>query len=250
MQNINIQPIHNEPALFINEKKILVIADLHIGIESELIKKGLIIDSQIKKITKHFFSLCKKYKPKEIILLGDIKHNVPLSTIQERKDVKNFLEEIQSLGVIHIIPGNHDGSIQKILPNNIIMHPSDGSIINNIGFVHGHRWPNEEIMQCKQIIIGHTHPTIMLTDRLGHKTFEPCWIKGNFAKNKLKQKYPDSTNPEILVIPAFNSLCGGIAANKEGITGPLGKIIDIDNAEIFLIDGTFLGKIKDINLSG
>jgi len=246
MQKTILQPILNEPALFINEKKILVIADLHIGIESELRQKGINTASQIKKITNHFFSLCKKYMPKEIIILGDIKHNIPLSTIQERKDVKNFLEEIQSCGLIHIIPGNHDGNIQKISPNHIIIHPSNGFIINNIGFVHGHRWPSEEIMNCKQIIIGHTHPTVMFVDRLGHKTFEPCWIKGNFDNNKLKKKYPNSTYPQILVVPAFNPLCGGIAVNIEGITGPLGKIVDVENAEVFLIDGTFLGKIKDI----
>jgi metallophosphoesterase superfamily enzyme len=94
--------------------------------------------------------------------------------------------------------------------------------------------------------MGHTHPTIMFTDRLGFKIFEPCWIKSNFDKNKLKEKYPNSNNPEILVMPAFNPLCGGIAVNKEGVTGPLGKIINIENAQIFLVDGTFLGKIKDI----
>ena len=246
MSLIELQPILNEPALYINEKKILVVADLHIGIESELREKGINTVSQTEKMTNHFFSLCKKYKPKEIILLGDIKHNIPSSTIQERKDVKNFLEKIQSYGIIHIIPGNHDGNIQKISPNNTVIHPSDGFVIESIAFVHGHRWPSEEIMKCKQIIFGHTHPTIMFTDRLGHKTFEPCWIKGNFDKNKLKEKYHNSTGPQILVMPAFNPLCGGIAANKEGITGPLGKIIDIKNAQIFLIDGTFIGKIKDI----
>ena len=246
MRLIELQPILNEPALFINEKKILVIADLHIGIESELSEKGINTASQTKKMINHFFSLCKKYKPKEIVLLGDIKHNIPSSTIQERRDVKNFLEEIQSFGIIHIIPGNHDGNIQKITPNNIIIHPSNGFIIEDIAFVHGHRWPSEEIMQCKQIVTAHTHPTIMFTDRLGYKTYEPCWIKGNFDNFKLKAKYPNSSNPQILVIPAFNPLCGGIAANNDGITGPLGKIIDIDNAQIFLIDGTYLGKIKDI----
>jgi putative SbcD/Mre11-related phosphoesterase len=246
MQKIDMQPILNEPALFINKKKILVLADLHIGIESKLSEKGINTVSQTKKITKHFFSLCKKYKPKEIVLLGDIKHNIPSSTIQERKDVKNFLEEIKSCGSIHIVPGNHDGNIQKISPNHTIIHPSNGFIIENIGFVHGHRWPSEEIMKCEQIIIGHTHPNIMFTDRLGYKTFEPCWIKGNFDDKKLKEKYLNSTSPQILVMPAFNPLCGGIATNNEGITGPLGKIIDIKNAQIFLIDGTFLGKIKDI----
>ena len=246
MQKLGLQPILNEPALFINEKKILVIADLHIGIETELSEKGINTTSQTEKIKNHFFKLYKNFKPKEIVLLGDIKHNIPSSTIQERKDVKNFLEEIQSYGVIHIIPGNHDCNIQKISPMKTIIHPSYGFIIENIAFVHGHRWPCEEIMNCKQIIMGHTHPTIMFTDRLGFKTFEPCWIKSNFYNNKLKEKYPNSKNPEILVMPAFNPLCGGIAVNKEGVTGPLGKIINIENAQIFLIDGTFLGKIKDI----
>jgi hypothetical protein len=101
-------------------------------------------------------------------------------------------------------------------------------------------------MKCEQIIMGHTHPTVMFKDRLEYKTFEPCWVKGFFLKDKLTKKYPDSRNPEILVIPAFNPLCGGIAVNQEGISGPIGRIMDIDNAKIFLIDGTSIGKVKDL----
>jgi len=240
-----LKPISNEPTLFIN-KKILVVADLHIGIESQLREQGINTASQTQTMTNRLITLCKKYKPKEIILLGDIKHNIPSSTIQERKDVRNFLETIQTYGIIHIIPGNHDGNIQKISPPDIIIHPSDGFILENLGFVHGHRWPSEEIMQCKQLIIGHTHPTVMFTDRLRYKAFEPCWVKGKFIEDKLKEKYPDSTDSEILVMPAFNPLCGGISANREGITGPIGKIIDVKNAEVYLLDGSALGKAKDI----
>lgn len=240
-----LKPILNEPALLIN-KKILLVTDLHIGIESELREQGINTAPQTQTMTNRLITLCEKYKPKEIILLGDIKHNIPSSTIQERKDVKNFLETIQSHGVIHIIPGNHDGNIQKITPSEILIHPSDGFVIENLGFVHGHRWPSKEIMQCKQIIIGHTHPTIMLTDRLGYKTFEPCWLKGKTIESKMKEKYPDSKDMQILIIPAFNPLCGGISANREGITGPIGKIIDVKNAEVYLLDGSAIGKVKDI----
>jgi putative SbcD/Mre11-related phosphoesterase len=240
-----LKPISNEPALFIN-KKILVVTDLHIGIESELREQGINTPSQTQTMTNRLITLCEKYKPKEIILLGDIKHNIPSSTIQERKDVRNFLETIQTYGIIHIIPGNHDGNIQKISPLDIIIHSSDGFVLENLGFVHGHRWPSKEIMQCDQIIIAHTHSTIMLTDRLGHKNFEPCWIKGNFLDSRLKEKYPSSASPKILVMPAFNPLCGGIAANQEGITGPIGKIMDVENAEVYLLDGSALGKVKDI----
>ena len=246
MQLSEMQPILNEPALFISNKKILVVADLHIGIETELREYGLHADSQTQKMIDNLISLCRKYRPKEIVLLGDIKHNIPSSTIQERKDVKNFLEAIQAYGVIHILPGNHDGNIKKISPKDILIHPSDGVIIGNIGFVHGHRWPNKEIMLCEQIIIGHTHPTIMLTDRLGYKTFEPCWLKGKTIEDKLKERYPSSAEVQILVMPAFNPLCGGIAVNKEGIMGPIGKIMDIKNAQVYLLDGSSLGRVKDI----
>jgi len=240
----NIQPIPNVPALFIKNKKILVIADLHIGIEKEFIDQGLNIHSQTQNMKNQIENICFKFKPNEIIILGDVKHNIPSSTIQERRDVKNFLEVISKLCEIHIIPGNHDGNIKKLCSEKIMIHPSFGYSIENIGFFHGHRWPSEEIMNCKQIIFGHTHPTIMFTDRLGYKTFEQCWIKANFRKNFLKNKYPNSKNPEILVIPAFNPFCGGIAVNKEGIAGPLGKIIDIKNSQIYLVDGTFLGKVN------
>jgi len=49
-----------------------------------------------------------------------------------------------------------------------------------------------------------------------------------------------------LVMPAFNPLCGGIAVNKEGIMGPIGKIMDIKNAQVYLLDGSSLGRVKDI----
>lgn len=246
MKSPLVQPIINEPALFIDDKKLLVIADLHIGIETELREYGLNTPIQTKNITNHIISLCKKNNPRDIILLGDIKHNIPSSTIEERRDVKNLLKEIQVYGKIHILPGNHDGNIRKITPKEAIIHPSDGISFNNVGFVHGHRWPNNRIMQCEQIIIGHTHPTIMLTDRLGYKTYEPCWLKGNFIQNKLKEKYPNSKISEILIIPAFNPLCGGIAVNHEGVAGPMGKLIDIKNSQIYLIDGSSLGNVKNI----
>jgi len=246
MDLANIQPILNESALLIKDKKILIIADLHIGIEAELKEQGINAESQTHKMTERIKKICKKYKIKEIILLGDIKHNIPFSTNLEIKDVQNFLKEVQKLGIIHIIPGNHDGNIDRLTPEKMNIYSSEGFIIDNIGFIHGHRWPSTDLMNCDQIIIGHTHPTIMLTDRLEYKTFEPCWIKGKILKEKLIEKYPNSKNPEILVIPAFNPLCGGIAANKDGINGPVGKIIDINNSQIFLLDGTSLGKVINI----
>ncbi|MCK4415631.1 MAG: metallophosphoesterase [Thermoplasmatales archaeon] len=246
MESTDIQPVVNEPALLITNKKILVVADLHIGIESELWELGLHTPAQTSSMTKRLIALFGKYAPNNIILLGDIKHNIPSSTIQEKTDVKRFLTKIHSFGTIHVLPGNHDGNIDRFLSPDILLHPSDGFVFEGIGFVHGHRWPSEEVMKCEHIVIGHTHPTIMLTDRLGYKTFEPCWLRGKCINSKLKEKYPNSNDPNIIIMPAFNPFCGGIAVNKEPIIGPFGKIMNVKDAEVYLPDGSLLGKVKDI----
>lgn len=238
-----IQPIIGEPALFLKNKKILVLADLHIGIDIELINYGINQTEHTIKMIRHLISICEKQKPKKIIILGDIKHNIPNTTYLERKDVKKFLNKIKNMGSIHIVPGNHDGFIEKIAPSNIKIHSSKGFIIENIGFIHGHRWPSDDIMNCKQIIMAHMHPCIYFKDRLNHKTYEPCWIKTNFLQKKLKEKYPNSKNPLVLIIPAFNELCGGISVNEGKIIRPLGKILNLEQADIYLLDGTNIGSI-------
>ena len=242
----NIQPLLNEPVLLLKKLKVLIIADLHIGIESELLEQGINTTNQTKKMLNKLFSICEKQKLNDIILLGDVKHNIPSSTIKERRDVKGFLDKISQYGKIHIIPGNHDGNIHKLTTKDIIIHSSNGFIFDNIGFTHGHRWPNDELLKCNQIIMAHTHPTIMISDRRKFKTYESCWIKTKFLDEKYIKKYNKTPNSKILIVPAFNPLCGGIAVNKNGIAGPLGKLIDVQNSEVYLLDGTLLGLVKDI----
>jgi hypothetical protein len=243
----DLQPFYNEPVLVIPKQKKLVFADLHIGIEKEIRESGVHTYTVTEQLQKKIIHICKKFKPRDIILLGDIKHNIPTSTNRERKDVSNLLECICNFGNVHIIPGNHDGFIHKITPSQVKIHPSSGTVLNNIGFVHGHRWPDVDIIKCKHIITAHTHPTVMLIDRLEHRYFEPCWVRTKFIKDKIREKYPQSRNQEILIMPAFNPLCGGTAINREGIVGPLGKVIDIKNANIYLLDGSYIGKVKNLS---
>jgi putative SbcD/Mre11-related phosphoesterase len=241
-----LQPLIDEPALLLKEKKLLIIADLHIGIESELRQNGLQVPSQTKIMEGRLISMITKNQVNTIILLGDIKHTIPLSTHQERIDVKNFLNTLQSYCMVHILPGNHDGNIDRLLTPNIQLHPSDGFVFEGIGFTHGHRTPSNEILQCDQVIIGHSHPTVMLTDRLGYRTFEQCWLRGPPLFEVLKEKYPHSPTSQILLMPAFNPLCGGTAVNQDALLGPFRSLIDVDNAELYLLDGSLLGKVKDL----
>jgi putative SbcD/Mre11-related phosphoesterase len=240
------QPIPNETALILKEQKILVIADLHIGIESQLQENGLHIPSQTPPMKNRILKLINHYHPRQLIIIGDIKHTIPQITIQERYDVKRFLTTITDILSIHIIPGNHDGNLKWLLPENATLHPSDGYIHNQIGYLHGHTWPDEKLLNCKYILLGHTHPTIKLTDRLGFSTYEPCWVKGTLKTKQLKEHYPNAKKPTILILPAFNPLCGGVAINEEPPLGPLTKLINPTKTELFLLDGTSLGTINKL----
>jgi len=56
--------------------------------------------------------------------------------------------------------------------------------------------------------------------------------------------------PELVVMPSFNPFAGGVAVNKERkpeeLLGPVIKAADMGKAEVSLLDGTLLGKIKGL----
>ena len=240
------QPVPNETALYLKKQQLIIIADLHIGIESQLEENGLHIPSQTPRMTKRLLALITTYHPKQLIILGDVKHTIPQITIQERHDVKQFLTTIAQKIPIHIIPGNHDGNIARLLPDNATLHPSNGYKKDTLGFLHGHTWPNEKLLTCTYLLLGHTHPTVKLTDRLGFSSYEPCWVKGTLKPKPLKKQYPTAKNPNIIIMPAFNPLCGGVAINKEPPLGPLTKLINPTKTNLYLLDGTALGTITTL----
>jgi len=225
----------------------LILADLHIGIENELQEQGLHVSSQLPQMWYMIKKLYDDYQPKDIVLLGDIKHSIPQTPFHEKKQLRRFFSDLNNLGNIHIIPGNHDGNIKWYLPEDVTLHESDGTVLDSIGLVHGHRWPKKSVLQASYLLMGHTHPTVMLQDRLKYETYESCWVKTRLNLEKTKERYP-SFNPtlEIIILPAFNPLCGGLAVNKDGIMGPMNNIIDQDKSEFFLLDGSFLGTIQNI----
>ncbi len=245
MSTFTIQPIHQTPALFIKERKMLILADLHIGIENELQDQGLHVSSQLPQMWYMIKKICTDHQPNDIVLLGDIKHSIPQTPFHEKKQLKRFFADLNKLGNIHVVPGNHDGNIKWYLPDEVILHESDGTVLDSIGLIHGHRWPKQSVLQASYLLMAHTHPTVMLQDRLKYETYESCWVKTRFNLEKTKERY-SSFNPtmEIIILPAFNPLCGGMAVNKDGIMGPMNNIIDHDQSEFFLLDGSYLGTIQ------
>lgn len=253
---MQIDPIPNEPALLLKDKDknedILVVADFHLGIEYELLEKGINLPSQTKKMLSHLQNLLNKYEINHLIILGDVKHKIPFASKQEYFEIPKFFNALkEKIEKIDLVVGNHDGNIRNIVKD-INIHPSTGFCIGNIGLYHGHTWPSEEVIRCKTILTAHNHPTILFVDKLGSRSVERCWVRANFIplQTKKNSRY-QKIGKEFIILPAFNGLLGGTPLNekKSKLLGPVPKkMIDLESAKIYLLDGTFLGKLNDLRV--
>jgi metallophosphoesterase superfamily enzyme len=54
---------------------------------------------------------------------------------------------------------------------------------------------------------------------------------------------------EIIILPAFSDLAGNLLLNKELPSDFLfEKVIDINNSEVYLLDGSYLGKLSELSI--
>ncbi|MDD3247918.1 MAG: metallophosphoesterase [Methanosarcina sp.] len=257
-----ITPILEEPALTVrNTETALVIADIHLGIEWDLYRSGINLPSRMKDRLDRVLGYIQTCSPDRIVLLGDVKHNVPQISWQEKDEIPHFLETLAEYVHVDIFPGNHDGGIEFLFSGqkDIKVHSVRGEVIDGTGYFHGHTWPAPELLAASHVITAHNHPTVRFTDTFGYSIVEPAWIRTRFNVETLKARFgnldfengKDWANPEIFIMPAFNELCGGVPFNEstqEDLLGPVFSSggIELENAEVYLLDGTRLGLLRNI----
>lgn len=257
-----IIPILDEPALTAkNKETALVIADIHLGIEWDLYRSGINLPSRMKDRLDRILGYIQAVSPDRIVLLGDVKHNVPQVSWQERDEIPRFLETLAEYAHVDIFPGNHDGGIEFLFSGqkDIKVHSARGAVLDGTGYFHGHTWPAPELLAASHVIAAHNHPTVRFTDTFGYSMVEPAWIRTKFKPENLKERFgnlnfenrEEWADPEVFIMPAFNELCGGVPFNEsiqEDLLGPVFSSggIELENAEVYLLDGTRLGLIKNI----
>ncbi|MBQ9689031.1 MAG: metallophosphoesterase [Candidatus Methanomethylophilaceae archaeon] len=244
------QPVYGIPAL--KAGNALIICDLHIGVESHLRSKGFHLTSHTNDMRQAILDSADEDINK-LIVLGDVKDSVPGSTKQEYAEIPDFFESLfERFDTIDVVRGNHDTMIEEFLPPRVPIRPATGMKFDDLGLIHGHTWPSQDVMDCETLILGHNHPAVMFRDGVGRQMTEPCWFRGNFAKdeNDKYQKLPKN----FIVIPAFNRMLGGSPINVigEDLLGPVlnSDLLDLDNGSIYLLDGICLGKRSGNMLKG
>ncbi|NMC60154.1 MAG: metallophosphoesterase [Candidatus Methanofastidiosa archaeon] len=224
---MELYPVINKPAIIIeSDKKYLVVADLHLGKEYEYYKKGIKVPDVGQKMKAELLKIIKRKNIDELILLGDIKHNLPFTSYFEKLNLPKFLEfKIP----ITLVKGNHDGNIEELVPNDVLKSIR----IEEYVLTHGHI-----LIENTNLIMGHIHPVIEFIDSNGKITRLKCFLKTETPLN-------------VVILPSFNPIIEGISVNKnEEIPGPYFESgrFDIKDFDCYLLDGTYLGRIGDIYL--
>lgn len=191
------------------DDKILVLGDLHLGVQEHL--QGL-PNVQLKEVfnnLKEIFSYTNRLKIKirKIIVLGDFKHKFgEISDSEWRESVRlldYFIEKVGRKNIV-LIKGNHDSVLEPIARKRKIKI-NNFCICGDIVFMHGHK-EYKEVLKNKEVkilILGHLHPTIILTDRYKREKYK-CFL---FGKWKRKVVY---------ILPSFGDTGPGYGLNKGG----------------------------------
>jgi putative SbcD/Mre11-related phosphoesterase len=269
------------PAALIKTQKTktLLIADPHIGWEVALQAKGIHVPSQTTKILNKLTDIISKYKPDRLVILGDVKYTVVHAEYGEWHDIPDFFDKLLNcIGDIAIVRGNHDANLEPLLPESVKILPATGAIIGDVGIFHGHKWPSPTLMKCKTLVMGHLHPVVVFRDPAGFRITRQVWMRANcnteaLAKTllekhglKVKGTVEDTMRKnyqfkpraeELFIMPSFNDFLGGRPVNEtrprkeigsEALIGPVlrSAAVDVDNSELYLLDGIYLGKLNQL----
>ncbi|MBS7639321.1 MAG: metallophosphoesterase [Candidatus Bathyarchaeia archaeon] len=280
-----LKPVSPYPALLIESgsEKFLTISDIHLGWEANLAGEGVHVPSQTNKLLRRLERIISLVKPDCLTILGDIKHTIEKIELEEWRDVPIFFESLlRKISCIKVIPGNHDGNIEVLLPEGVEVAPQQGIVIGGAGLFHGHTWPDIKLLGCETLIIGHIHPTVTFKDPMGFRITSQVWVRApcdrpTLVRSTLKHynvRLKRDDDPEeilrakfsiepkvrsLIVMPSFNDFLGGRAINRASISrdvifkdfiGPVLRSgsVDLERAEIYLLDGTFIGTLNKLSM--
>lgn len=244
-------PLFGERALHLADERTLVVGDVHVGLETEARKAGLHVPSQTNRMRERLERLVTATEAARLVVIGDLKHMVPVSSDQEEDELPGFFRGLPCS--VELVRGNHDVDIDWL--EGVTVHPAEGIRMGDVGLAHGHSWPSQDVMSARTIVTCHNHPAVMLVDKLGHRAKEPAWVRASFAPGA-RARYPGLPgDARLVVMPAFNELVGGIAFNAlegERLLGPLfgNALVDVEGARVFTLDGLDLGRVADLRALG
>lgn len=227
-------------AVYFPRERILAIADLHLGFEQALNEKGVFLPRQMhKELLKNLRGIVDKTgKLKEIIILGDLKHEFGRVLGQEWNEVLDLLDYLaENCEKIILVKGNHDTILEPIARKKNI-ELVDFYIKEDNCFMHGHKMFDSCLgKSIKRIVLGHKHPAITLRKDAKQETYK-CFLVGKWE------------NKEVIILPSMFPLTEGSDVYIEDTN--LAIPAQLGNFNVYALgDEVYgLGKVKDIGRLG
>jgi DNA ligase-associated metallophosphoesterase len=161
-----------EKALLWTSKKILLVADLHLGKINHFRKAGIPVPTKANdRNWESILHLIETTKPKRVVFLGDLFHshyNEEWEVL--RQLIKNFPEVS-----FELVIGNHDIlSDNQYARNNLKLHRER---LTEGPFVFSHH-PMEEVAGDWYNLAGHIHPGVLLQGKGKQAVTLPCFYFG------------------------------------------------------------------------
>lgn len=194
-------------SLYIKETRTCVLSDIHIGLEDELFAQGLVFPlREREELLRRIEIILTQFNPKKLILAGDVVHSFGRADHRIRRKLEVISNTIRSRCELILISGTHDG----MLP---YMGFTAQSRYDEGGYTVSHG--DEDLRDHGHLIMGHEHPVLDV-----EMMRIPCYLFGIGLMGGM----------DIIVLPAFNPLCQGVAVNHleaPDLLSPLLRRLDI-----------------------
>ncbi len=256
--------------LELDDISILVISDLHLGYEIDLSERtGTHFPYQHEKMLERIVRLVSEYSIEWLYIIGDVKHTIHTDSSYNWRTIPEFMERVVNYTPITIIPGNHDGNLGPLLPRSIKITETQGTVLETkeerIGFLHGHAWPSDDVLQSKLIVVGHNHPNVRRvldvsslvigrSERRRSSHVVPVVMSSKLNRDCVRSKQGklelNDGDATLLTLPPFNDLITGVSINRSDVRfqGPLfeNDCADLLTSEVFSLEGVFLGTVETL----
>lgn len=240
---MKIRPIHPHAAILIEDegRKYIIVSDLHIGLEADLLTKGITVSPNlVSNMIAELLGLVKSEHADGIILLGDIKHTVGTISRQEWGDIPLFLKQLSAKTEVYLVPGNHDSNIERLVPVNVNITTSKGMTLDDTLLVHGHSMPSDVRARVNRIVMGHIHPVFLKRGSVING--ERVWI---YIQARKEAIFAEKGMLDIVVAPTFNPYLYSTAEKTyhKSISPIIKRVIQhgVKKCIIATLDGSIVG---------
>jgi uncharacterized protein len=181
--------LHSNRTVFWEQEKILILSDLHLGKTGHFRKSGIAVPHAImKEDMQRLVDAILFFKPKQVIIVGDLFHSVQNKEHELFLKWRNDLPHIKFL----LVKGNHDIVPRQWYADAQIEVAEEIFIKKNIAFVHHIDDANKQDLGQYYFFSGHVHPAVSVKG-LGKQSLRfPCFY----------------FTPSFAILPAFGKFTG------------------------------------------